>query len=437
MDAEAKYLRSLQAIRERARIVGDAAQAGNLSHFDLHEDRMDDVADFVTSIIKRDYGPDKFDTIPPHGRWQHFEVGNVPRIAKLLQDWKTYGSDDLEVTRRLIDLFFVSVLLDAGAGDHWRYVEPGHHRTYERSEGIAVASLHMFNSMAFAADKGRKSPVVDGEGLEQLQNDALAKGFQVSDSNPMLGISSRADLLRKLGKSLLAHSGIFGKEGRPGNIVDYMIKSASSSKTLDILVFWDTLQTLLIPIWPSDRTTINGQPIGDAWPLSTLQKQTKSSNPTAKLSESIQPFHKLTQWLTYSLTVPFQRILRLQWTNLSSLTALPEYRNGGLFVDMGVLSLKPESLDRGLKHPTSGGNVDSKLPVFEAGDDVIVEWRALTLVLIDKLYGMVLKRMDGVQLSMAQLLEAGTWKSGREVAAQTRPRTKSSPIIIESDGTVF
>jgi hypothetical protein len=114
-----------------------------------------------------------------------------------------------------------------------------------------------------------------------------------------------------------------------------------------------------------------------------------------------------------------------------SLTALPEYRNGGLFVDMGVLTLKEDSLAKGLK--ASGHD----LPMFQAGDDVIVEWRAMTLVLVDKLYKIVLERMDGVQLSMAQLLEAGTWKSGREVAAKKRPKTKSSPIIIESDGTVF
>lgn len=101
-------------------------------------------------------------------------------------------------------------------------------------------------------------------------------------------------------------------------------------------------------------------------------------------------------------------------------------------MDLGVLSLKPETLNRGLK--ASG----QALPLFEAGDDVIVEWRAMTLVLIDILYKKILEKMEGgVSLSMAQVLEAGTWKSGREVAAQKRPETKSSPIIIKSDGTVF
>ncbi|KAF1931526.1 DUF1688 domain-containing protein [Didymella exigua CBS 183.55] len=431
MDSTVKYLLSLGAIRDRAKIVGQAAKDGNLNHFDINEGKLDDVADFVTSVIKRDYGPDKFHTIPPHGRWQHFEVGNVPRIADLLEDWKKFGSDDKELTRRLIDLFFVSVLLDAGAGDHWEYVEPGTERSYERSEGIAVASLYMFLGGGYTGEEG-SLPLVDGKGLAQLSTKALAKGLQVTDSNPMLGVESRANLLRELGKSLLAHPDIFGDTGRPGNAVDYLLKSASDSSTLDILSFWDLLQTLLIPIWPQDRTTINGAPIGDAWPLSALAKQGGSSFDHNKVDPGlIQPFHKLTQWLTYSLMVPFQRILNVKWINAESLTALPEYRNGGLFVDMGVLSLKEATLNAGLRAS------EGSLPSFAAGDDVIVEWRAMTLVLIDKLYPMILSRMDGAQLSMAQLLEAGTWKSGRETAAKLRPATKSSPIIIQSDGTVF
>lgn len=164
MDDQVKYLLSLRAIRERASKVAEVAKAGKLNHFDVHEDRLDDVADFVVSVIKRDYGPDKFDTIPPHGRWQHFEVGNVPRLDSMLQEWKEGGqTDDLERTRRLIDLFFVSVLLDAGAGDHWRYKEPGASKVYERSEGIAVASLHMFKAGAFTTSASTTAPVVDGK----------------------------------------------------------------------------------------------------------------------------------------------------------------------------------------------------------------------------------------------------------------------------------
>lgn len=210
-----------------------------------------------------------------------------------------------------------------------------------------------------------------------------------------------------------------------------MIKTAENSSGLDVLKFWYVLQTLLIPVWPKDRTTVGGCPIGDAWHLSTLQKRIDPSKP-ADITAGIQQFHKLTQWLTYSLMVPFERILGARWKNSQCLTALAEYRNGGLFIDLGVLTLKEESYERGIKASYQD------LPLFDAGDDVIVEWRALTLCLLDRVYDIITSRLgQGVHLTMAQVLEAGTWKSGREIAAKRRPKTKSSPILIHSDGTVF
>jgi hypothetical protein len=246
----------------------------------------------------------------------------------------------------------------------------------------------------------------------------------------MIGVGPRAQLLSRLGDSLLQHSDIFGPEGRPGNLVDYVINTAdANSKELDYRVFWTTLQKLLIPIWPSDRTQIDGTPIGDAWPLKVLEKQ----NDGKDIKKNIQPFHKLTQWLAYSLMVPFVNILSYSWRNAELGTGLPEYRNGGLFVDLGVLTLKPEASERGQR--ASG----QELPMFKDSGDEIVEWRALTVALLDEVYGIIKKEMDeqDVEFSMAQMLEAGSWKSGRELAAKKRPETKSSPILIDGDGTLF
>ena len=52
MNEKLKYLLSLRAVRERAKVVGEAAEAGKLSHFEVHEERLGEVADFVTSVIK-------------------------------------------------------------------------------------------------------------------------------------------------------------------------------------------------------------------------------------------------------------------------------------------------------------------------------------------------------------------------------------------------
>lgn len=136
--------------------------------------------------------------------------------------------------------------------------------------------------------------------------------------------------------------------------------------------------------------------------------------------------------------VPFTRVLEKTWTNSHLLTGLPEYRNGGLFVDLGILSLQPAVLEKGLA--ASG----SSLPSFAAEDDVIVEWRALTVALLDAIYPLVVAKLnegrsedEKVTLSMAQMLEAGSWKAGRELAAEHRPESKCSPILVQSDGTVF
>lgn len=215
--------------------------------------------------------------------------------------------------------------------------------------------------------------------------------------------------------------------------LDYLLAAKEGSE-LDIPQLWSALQQVLLPIWPTDRTQVDGKAIGDAWPSSTLEKSAAYTK-THDATLAIQPFHKLTQWLTYSLMVPFTRILGLKWKNSQFLTGLPEYRNGGLFVDMGVLVLRENVLAQGLANSTEA------LPLFNPSDDVIVEWRALTVSLLDITHKLVNERLIAAgaknALSLAQVLEAGTWKAGRILAAEKRPETKSSPILILSDGTLF
>jgi hypothetical protein len=124
----------------------------------------------LTKRLQRDFGPDRYDQIPPHGRWQHFDVGGFARVDDLIKQWKLKGLDRLETTRRLIDLFFVAVLLDAGAGDVWKFAEPDTDRAYGRSEGIAVASLYMFKAGAFSSDRGNDVELVDGQSPQWLWN---------------------------------------------------------------------------------------------------------------------------------------------------------------------------------------------------------------------------------------------------------------------------
>ncbi|EPX72200.1 DUF1688 family protein [Schizosaccharomyces octosporus yFS286] len=390
---------SLQNIRLKAQKVLAVAEKNELQAFVYDPTKLNAVADFVVSIIQADF-KGKYETIPPHGRWQHFEVGNNPRLTQLIDVWTDQGVSSLEVCKRVLDITFLSVLLDAGAGDAWSYLD-GVER-YSRSEGLAVASLRCFEKGMFSQNP--KNPhQVDGAALSNLKTEALAEGFQVSKQNPIAGIEGRASILRALGNQL--------KDSRPSFFMDSIFPTGDfSSECLNVETLWSELQRVLMPIWP-ERTKYEGENIGDAWYLSTI--------------DSIQPFHKLTQWLTYSLLVPLNRLLHVQIVNETLLTGLPEYRNGGLFVDLGVLKLRPE-------YPVT--------EEYEPGSVVIVEWRAMTIVLLDKLLNLVNERLQEelkAPLSLAQMLEAGSWKSGRIIARKLRPTSAGSPILIKSDGTLF
>lgn len=355
--------------------------------------------------------------------------------------WPTNTVDTQERTRRLIDLFLVSVLLDAGAGTKWQYKSKESGKVYRRSEGLAVASLEMFKMGLFSSNPDQPCQV-DSTALKRLTPEKMARGLQVNDENPIDGLAGRTNLLIRLGDALL-NTEIFGAEARPGNMLDYLLCHPSTHVTavpiIPLPTLWTTLMDGLSTIWPATRTQIDGVPLGDAWPCSSMP-----SHPTQPW-ENIVPFHKLTQWLTYSLMVPMQRLANVHFVGVELMTGLPEYRNGGLLVDTGLLTLKQDDYERGIDqyhmNATRQGQPNVEVvPLFTADDDVIVEWRALTVGFLDMLLEEVntLLGLEGKnRLSLAQMLEAGTWKGGREIAEVSRPNTKEPPIMILSDGTVF
>jgi len=234
----------------------------------------------------------------------------------------------------------------------------------------------------------------------------------------------------------------FGVDARPGNMLDFLLHHSSTQVVdgipiIPVPTLWTLLMDGLGPIWPQSRTQLDGISLGDAWPCSTM--------PSAPFWERIVPFHKLTQWLCYSLMVPITRMMKIQWAGEHLLTGLPEYRNGGLFIDTGLLTLKAPQMKRGLDAYYANSKKEGQpsvevVPMFSADDDVIVEWRALTVQFLDRLLPEV-NRQLGLSgphaLSLAQMLEAGTWKGGRELAEVSRPNTREPPIMILSDGTVF
>jgi hypothetical protein len=408
-DLAASALRTTVAVRERCGQLLDRARIGHSAWFTLDEGKLRDAAGEVASATRRRY-PKLH--IPFHSRWRHFEAGGVDRKAELE---KLLGDVAAPVrARAMVDLTVVSVLLDAGAGADWKYVESSSGMTFTRSEGLAVASFHAFTAGMFSSDKLRPLQV-DTEGLRSVVTDRLAAAFQVSDSNPLVGLDGRAVLLRRLGEVMAEQPEVFGTVGRPAGIFDLMVADEGGiAHTADVDAH-DILSQILVSmagIWPLGHS-IGGVALGDVWRHDAVRGE--------GASDGWVPFHKLSQWLTYSLLEPFH------WSGvkvrgIDKLTGLPEYRNGGLLLDTGVLQLREPEAARTLWHP---------------GDEIIVEWRALTVSLLDELANGVRHELSvsADKLPLACVLEGGTWAAGRELAQRTRGGLP--PLQVHSDGTVF
>ena len=380
--AELAYLRTPAAIRERAEKMLKFAEDGRSVWFAVDSNGLEAAVQATLLVTRRRFANPA--AIPFHSRWRHFEAGGRDRWAALAERLAGLPAD--EVARRRIDLAVVSVLLDAGAGPDWSYREPATGETYARSEGLGVASFHMFANGAFSRDPKGDPLRVDAERLARLAPIDIAMGFQVKAHNPLVGLEGRADLLRKLGGVGLA---------RPGDLFD-IVAGGSEIRAAAILA---AVLERLSPIWPT--------PLGDIWPHAAI---------------GMVPFHKLSQWLSYSLVEPLEGA-GLPVVALDELTGLPEYRNGGLLVDTGALRPKQRRL---LER------------AFAAGDEPIVEWRALTVALLDRVAAHVRGHLglDAARLPLVKVLEAGTWFAGRMVAAERRPGG-GPPIAVTSDGTVF
>ncbi len=401
------YLRTPVAIRERSENVFARALAGELEHFAVRLDRLPLAAERVARVTRAAY-PDL--EIPCHSRWRHFQAGGVDRRAALERLIADLDRD--ERARCRLDLVVTSVLLDAGAGAAWRFREEGTDLSFSRSEGLAVASFHLF--LAGGLSSSGEAPLrADAAGLESVTVERLARAFQVSEENPLVGLAGRAALMRGLGDALRRAPGVFGIETpRIGGLLDHL-RSRAAGGVLPAGEILGALLEVFPRVWPS-RTRLGGESLGDVWP----HPAAGGAGPGAGLV----PFHKLSQWLSYSLIEPLEAA-GLPVVDLDALTGLAEYRNGGLFIDTGVL--EPRHADvTGRAHAPSS--------------EVVVEWRALTVALLDRVASSVreILGLDRATLPLARVLEGGTWRAGREVAREQRP-DGAPPIRIESDGTVF
>lgn len=392
------FLLSPLSIRASAEKILELTKAGE-THFQYHDDQFEPVVNYVVDVIRANY-PDL--QIPFHSRWGHFRVGGIDRV-KLLEE-EISNLDPLEKARTKLDLVITSVLLDAGAGNSWSYLEQYSGKVFSRSEGLGVASFNLFTS-GHLSHEPTKPLQATAQGLQDLTLAQLQNVFQVTEYNPLVGVEGRLSLLRNLGQILTQKKDLFPAE-RPGGLVDYL--NARYGKKISGPQLLRAVLDGLGEIWPG-RVKVAGVNLGDIWSY-------------AKVPGGLAAFHKLSQWMTYSLIEPLLEA-GFEIVEIEQLTGLAEYRNGGLLLDRALITLKDPRLYDQNHRPDS---------------EIIIEWRGLTISLLDRIGEEVCKRLNKSpsDFPLAKVLEGGTWWAGRK-AAKARCEHGSPPLKIESDGTVF
>jgi len=400
-------LLSARAVRMRAQRMLALGLEDRLPNFRVDLSLLDVTAELVIATTRKAYP--SLD-IPFHSRWRHFVADSVNRFDAIA---KAARWPDREArARAAFDLAIISVFLDAGAGTQWRYADAISGKLIGRSEGLALASLDMFARGAFSSNPA--DPLrVDAAVLAQVSPEQLSEGFQVTGDNPLVGIEGRAVLLQALGALVAGNPGVFAcNDGpRPGGLFDRLAALAEGRKIGAPEILSELLRQLG-PIWPS-RITLGGVPLGDCWrhPVMT----------TSDATSGLIPLHKLSQWLAFSLIEPLQQAGFIV-TDIDGLTGLAEYRNGGLFMDAGVLTLRDQS---------------QSTQEHDVGSPLVVEWRALTVALLDRLGDTIRKKLntDARVLPLTKILEGGSWAAGRAIARERRA-DGAPPIKVTSDGTV-
>jgi hypothetical protein len=471
-------LRRPPTLRARCAAVTQAVAGGLSPHFKLDRRRLDETADFVATIMQERH-PDGL--IPAHGAWRHLEVGGVDRNAEF--DALLAGRPVAEQARARFDLAMLGVLLDAGAGPQWRYTEnadagdlpalalpPQRRRTedlfalldqvaatpvaggastalptaqaadvpdtpcadaapqrtregaYTQSEGLAVAGFRAFVGGVFSATVD--DPLrADAATLRHVDTAALRAVFQVTPNNPLAGLEGRAGTLARLGEALQAEADRGGGQARPGLLYD-RITVGGTRNEVDAADLLGSALRMLAPVWRTG-ILVSGVPAGDVWPHrwagAGLGEAPGSEELIDRTTPGWVPFHMAGQWLVYTLVEPLAQA-GVQVTGLDALTALPDAANGGLLLDMGVIVPRsPRELQRG----------------WRPGDEIVVEWRALTVTLIDELTLRLRERLgrSAIELPLAAVLEGGTRAAGQRLAQQLRGGAPA--LKIEGDGSLF
>jgi GTP cyclohydrolase II len=417
-----EILYSLQNIYENSEKIFMKIINGNSKYFIFNKNNYELLESKIEKELNENYKKNK--KFINHSRLNHFEY-NKKDYFKILHDenWKT---DKIEKLRRSTELIIISCLLDAGAGDNWKYYSIKTNEFHKRSEGLGLCTLQMYEDGLFSSDPANPY-MVNAYGLKNLSLQKFMNYFQINDNNDLIGITNRYSIIKKLSLILESNTDYYGYESpRLGNIVDFinLNYNITESGIKDHLIY-DILVKSLKHIWENENSFVKLP--GDIW----IHPDFK--DPSNMYADHFF-FNKILQWINFSVIDYYEKFTNIEIIQTDILLPLSEYRNGGLLIDENIISLKNSlnpKCDCDCCIPTQNNTLDKKL---KANSPIIIEWRAITINLLKKLFIKIKPIFKN--LTISQFLENGSWIAGRKIAYKKRD-SGNPPLNILLDGVYF
>ncbi len=401
----ATELRTTRAVRERCGQLLDRARLGHSAWFEVDEAALPALADRLAETAPH---VERAHRGLPYAFWRHLDAG-LPRWRATL-DPLTAALPPGEQAHAWVDLAALGALAidpgrDGPAG--WAYTDvtearhawqprraPGGRRLAGPA-GLACALFHAFTAGLFSGRPDRPCQA-DALGLRAVVDDRLAQAFQVHPGNPLPGLPALAIQLRRLGEILSEQAEVFGDEGRPAGLFDLLVTpyGLGVPPTADVDAH-DLLSQLLATLCPvlAGTPSPGGIALGDCW----RHPAVRGPGP----SDGWVPFHERLQWMARSLLAPFEWA-GVHTRGLAGLTPLAHAAHGSLLLDAGVLRLRNPAL---------------ATTAWRPGDEIVVEWRALTVALVERAWT---QARAATGTGAATDFEGVSTQAGLELARQLR-----------------
>lgn len=370
-----------EEVRRRSQDLLGVAGSSGLQHVDVDLSGLSDILVMLLETTRENY-PDFH--IPPYGVWRDFEVGDIDRWSALANA-RAFESAE-ELLAAAADLAILGAYMKTMHPSGWTYEDQMTETRVSGNQASALATFHMFAAGSFSSEM--TDPYrVDADTLIRMEKDELAFGLQWDLQDDVDLLEAMQKHLKRLGEALALRPDLFSKGDvtRPGLLAVELAKESGEAVSANVIL--DKLLEALAPVW------VGGAETGDI----TLGDSFRHSGTGSAETDTVIPFHMAAQEMVYALVEPFAWA-GFEVSELELLTAPADDVHASVFLKAGVLKIRD-----GPEAPTEDGVRDR-----------MVEIRAITIALTDKLADLLRRELDvpAEQLPLTCILEGGTSRLG-------------------------